>query len=86
MLIVDNKSSDRDRVYRYGEEAKSRGATLITVGVGPYAERGELQALATNGQHSFYVESYEELFGIRQNVLDALCLGMYDGECFLKLH
>lgn len=55
---------------------------IYSMGIGLDVERDELAAMATDPQHVFLVNSFQDLDGVVSNIRKEVC----KGNCMVKIH
>ncbi|XP_013408369.1 cartilage matrix protein-like [Lingula anatina] len=77
VLITTQKTSDLCRAVREADSLKQRGAELYIIGVGAGVDVLELQAMATAPaeEHTFVLNTFDDLVHFTSNFSKALCSG-----------
>ena len=69
------RSNDFDQTWSEARQARGVGIDMIAVGIGNNLRMQELQAIASypNGPNVILAENFEQLSGITDSVLNAIC-------------
>lgn len=77
IIITDGESYDTDETAAEARMARSKGITLVAIGVGENVDSGELQAIASINEENkklvFSVRDFDALDDIRLKVTTATC-------------
>ena len=74
-MIVDNVCGDPDQAQLLAEQARADGISILVIGVGPYADRDQLEAIASSPEHFYFVNSYNDLDTLPDLIHERLCRG-----------
>nr|KAG5688509.1 hypothetical protein BaRGS_011654 [Batillaria attramentaria] len=81
VVITDGRSSNMASTIKEADAARQQNIGVVAVGVGSQVNDAELEGIADSSRDVFHVNSYSDLPGVTQRVMQAACQANVNDPC-----